>query len=224
MKQPTKPQWFSPCAKEEGSRKASLFPMFVKLDGCKCLVVGGGSVAESKIRSLLACGALVHVVAPSITKIIEAWVRTKRITWASRTFHSADLEGMTLVVAATSSEAVNNQVFRAADARKILCNAVDDPERCHFYYGAVVRRGALQIAISTAGLSPALARRLRRDLEFQFGPEYGEWLEWLGAVREMLFALNLGAADRKRVLHRLASRRVFDRFRQRRQTAREVSA
>jgi precorrin-2 dehydrogenase/sirohydrochlorin ferrochelatase len=224
MKQQSKQQWLSPWSQARSNPQTSLFPMFVKLDGCKCLVVGGGSVAESKIESLLACRALVHVVAPSITRTIAAWARAKRITWANRAFHPADLEGMMLVVAATSSEAVNDRVFRDADARKILCNAVDDPENCHFYYGAVVRRGALQIAISTAGLSPALARRLRRDLEFQFGPEYGQWLEWLGAVREMLFALNLGAADRKRILHRLASRKVFARFRQRRRVEREASA
>lgn len=203
---------------------ASLFPIFVKLYGCNCLVVGGGVVAESKIESLLACGALVNVVAPSITKTIEDWVRAKRITWEDRTFEPADLEGVMLVVAATSSQRVNDRVFRHADARQILCNAVDDPERCHFYYGAVVRRGALQIAISTAGLSPALARRLRTELESQFGPEYKTWLEWLGSARKMLFTLKIKPTERKRVLHRLASRRVFDWFRQHQSTEWEASA
>jgi precorrin-2 dehydrogenase/sirohydrochlorin ferrochelatase len=93
-----------------------------------------------------------------------------------------------------------------------LCNAVDQPEQCHFYYPAVVDRGPLQIAISTAGLSPSLAQRLRKDLEVQFGPEYQIWVEWLGRVRSALMSRGSDFETRKRILGRLASREVFNRL------------
>src|SRR5579871_81185 len=209
---------------DEDRNGASLFPLFMKLEGCRCLVVGAGAVADSKIEGLLTCGARVHVVAPSLTETIAGWARSGRVTCEQRAFRPADLEGMRLVVAATSSEAVNERVFRHADARQVLCNAVDEPERCHFYYGAVVRRGALQIAISTGGLSPALASRMRGELESQFGPEYKAWLEWLGWVRQMLFSLKIQPAERKRLLQRLTSRKVFEWYCNRQEFRREVPA
>lgn len=187
--------------------RASLFPMFLKLGGRKCLVVGGGRTAESKVESLLSCGAAVRVVSPTITGAIAAWMRERRVTWRARSFAPSDLQGIFLVVAATSSREVNEAVFRQAEARRILCNAVDEPDRCHFFYSAVVRRGDLQIAISTAGLSPALAKSLRLELESQIGPEYAAWLERLGSARRMLFARETDPVRRRRVLHRLAASR-----------------
>ena len=108
------------------------------------------------------------------------WAKAGAITWEARAFNSADLDGVFLVIAATNSRDVNAAIFREAGQRNILCNVVDDPEYCDFYYPAVVRRGELQLAISTNGHSPALAQRIRRELEIQFGPEYGEWLEAIG--------------------------------------------
>jgi siroheme synthase-like protein len=94
-----------------------------------------------------------------------------------------------------------------------LCNAVDDIENCHFYYGSIVQRGDLQIAVSTNGKSPALAQRLRQELEQQFGPEYEVWLEWLGAARELLRAADGGGTEsNKQVLHQLASKPMYERF------------
>ena len=104
---------------------------------------------------------------------------------------------------------MNQTVFREARRRGVLCNAVDDPEHCDFYYPAVVRRGALQLAISTGGLSPALAQRLRRELEEQFGPEYAEWVEQLGRSRQQILARDLKPEDRRKLLHELASREAF---------------
>ena len=181
--------------------------MFVKLRGRRCLVVGGGRVAGSKIEGLLHCGAVVRVVAPEVTREIMSWNDNKWLTWVARGFQSSDLEDVHLVVAATGSRRVNDAVFRAADARRILCNTVDEPERCHFYYPAVVRRGDLQIAISTGGLSPALAKSLRSELESYIGPEYGAWVERLGAIRKRLLARPMDASRRSRILHRLADRR-----------------
>ncbi len=189
-----------------------LFPMFVKLSRRRCVVVGAGSVAQSKIESLLPTGAHIRVVSPEATPSVAAWAEEGRLTWERRKFAPADLEGAFLVIAATSTPAVNDAVFRAAEARGVLCNAVDEPERCHFFYPAVVRRGQLQIAISTGGLSPALAHRLRVELEEQFGVEYGPWLEWLGKARRAAMAKSVTPARRRLLLERLAGRPAFRRF------------
>lgn len=191
---------------------SSLFPIFVKLAGRKCLVVGGGPVAEGKLEGLLASGANVVVVAPQVTEKIARWNQEHRLTWHARRFEASDLDGAFLVVTATGVDTVNESVFREAEARGILCNSVDDPERCHFYYPAVVRRGPLQIAISTGGLSPSLASRLRRELETQFGPEYERWIEELGVLRKKAFARGKDSRRRTRLLERLASRRGYERF------------
>ena len=190
----------------------SLFPMFVKLRDRLCVVVGGGDVAEAKIPGLLEAGAKVRVIAPEVTEAISAWAKDGRLDWAPRKFGPGDLSGAFVVIAATSVLGVNQDVFHEADAQGILCNAVDDPERCHFYYPAVVRRGPLQIAISTAGFSPALAQRLRRELETQFGPEYETWLEWLGAVRSAVRADSDDPEGTRKILHVLASNEMFEHF------------
>ena len=187
----------------------SLFPLFLKLEGRRCLVVGAGNVAQSKIRSLLDSGAKVRVIAPQANTAVEEWARAGVITWEARSFEAADLEGTFLVIAATSSSAVNGTIFREAQQRNILCNAVDDPEHCDFYYGAIVRRGQLQVAISTEGQSPALAQRIRRELEAQLGPEYAGWVEELGKVREQVFATDIEPESRRQLLHELASRDAF---------------
>lgn len=187
----------------------SLFPMFLKLDGRKCLVVGAGSIGEPKIRSLLQAGAEVQVVAPRVTAAVAGWAKAGIITWLARDFQLSDLEEVFLVIAATSSRRVNESVFREAQRRGILCNVVDDPEFCDFYYPAVVRRGQLQLAISTGGRSPALAQRLRRELETEFGPKYAGWVEELGKSREQLMASRLEPTERKRRLHEMASRKAF---------------
>jgi len=188
----------------------SLFPMFLKLDGRRCLVVGAGKIGESKIRSLLIAHADVHVVAPTATAAVAAWVRAGVVSWEAREFRREDLDSLFLVVAATASVDVNDEVFRQARQQRILCNVVDDPERCDFYYGAVVRRGALQVAISTAGQSPALAQRLRRELERQLRPVYAGWLQWLGNARKNLFASPIDPEQRRSQLHTLASRESFE--------------
>jgi precorrin-2 dehydrogenase/sirohydrochlorin ferrochelatase len=186
-----------------------LFPMFVKLEGRACLVVGAGRIAESKIPGLLEAGGKVRVIAPEANTTVAEWARSGRIAWERRSFQSADLDDIFLVVAATSLPDLNATVFHEAQQRNILCNAVDDPQHCDFYYPAVVRRGALQLAISTAGLSPALAQRIRRELEEQFGPEYAAWIEQLGEARAELFGLEMDAEQRRHLLHELASRESY---------------
>src|ERR1700682_5974491 len=190
----------------------SLFPIFVKLEGRLVVIVGGGAIAEGKISSLLAGGAGVRVIAPDVSAGIKDLVKSEKIEWHAKVFRANDLAEAFLVVAATSAPGVNEAVFREADARGLLCNAVDDIQHCHFYYGSVVQRGDLQIAISTNGKSPALAQRLRRELENQFGPEYEQWLEWLGGAREGVRANESGDDSKKAGLHQLASQPMFERF------------
>jgi precorrin-2 dehydrogenase/sirohydrochlorin ferrochelatase len=188
----------------------TLFPMFVKLEGRACLVVGAGSVGEPKISSLVASAASVRVIAPRATSAVAEWARNGSIAWEARDFNTSDLDGVFLVIAATSSREVNETIFSEARRQNILCNVVDDPEHCDFYYPAVVRRGDLQLVISTNGQSPALAQRIRRELEIQFGPEYEAWLEELGKARQRLFASQIDPDDRRRLLHELASRKAFE--------------
>jgi uroporphyrin-III C-methyltransferase/precorrin-2 dehydrogenase/sirohydrochlorin ferrochelatase len=190
----------------------TLFPMFMKLEGRSCLVVGAGTVGEPKISSLIEAGASVRVVALHATAAVAEWARSEAITWEARNFNSADLNGTFLVIAATNSRDLNAAIFREAGQRNILCNVVDDPQFCDFYYPAVVPRGDLQIAISTNGQSPALAQRIRRELEIQFGPEYGKWLKELGQTRQRLFANKIEPEQRRRLLHELASREAFKKL------------
>ncbi len=187
----------------------TLFPMFMKLEDRSCLVVGAGTIGEPKISSLIEAGASVRVVALHATAAVTKWAEAGAITWEARAFNNADLDGTFLVIAATNSRDLNAAIFHEARQRNILCNVVDDPEYCDFYYPAVVRRGDLQIAISTNGQSPALAQRIRRELEIQFGPEYDQWLKELGQTRQQLFASNIDPEQRRRMLHELASREAF---------------
>jgi len=193
-----------------------LFPMFLKLSARPCLVVGAGAVAESKIASLLEAGGRVRVVAPEATPQVRSWAQSNTIEWRQRPFQPDDLDGMFLVVAATSSTELHERIFDEATRRGVLCNIVDVPPLCDFYYPSVVQRGALQIAISTAGLSPALAQRLRKELEDQFGPEYEEWLMRLGEAREKLHSAKMDPEERKRLLHQDASEEAFEAFRRNR--------
>ena len=190
----------------------SLFPMFVKLKGRLVVVIGGGKIAEEKIPSMLSAGARIRLFAPTITPQIAEWVRFGKMEWRPKEFEAAGLQGAFLVIAATSAPGVNAAVFREAEARGILCNAVDDIKNCHFYYGSIVQRGDLQIAISTNGKSPALAQRLRKELEEQFVPEYEAWVQWLGAARDALRASGASGDAAKKLLHELAGRPMFEEF------------
>jgi siroheme synthase-like protein len=183
-----------------------LFPMFFRLESRACLVVGAGAVAEEKIRGLLNAGARVRVIAPSATAVISQLARDKKLEWLPRAFRVSDISQEFLVVAATSSAEVHERIWRAARRVNVLCNVVDDPERCDFFYGAVTRRGALQIAVSTGGRSPALAQRIRKQLEKQFGAEYGERVERLGRARSRVLKSEMDIERRKEIAHRMAHR------------------
>src|SRR5215467_3738354 len=186
--------------------------MVLKLEGRPCLVVGAGDVAEGKIAGLLDAAAKVRVVAPKATQQVKSWSVDGQIEWLARPCEPSDLDGMFLVVAATDSPELHENIHAEARRRGVLCNVVDVPELCDFYYPAVAQRGALQIAVSTSGQSPALAQRLRKELEEQFGPEYEAWLRQLGEERAKLFAASMDPEERKRLLHDLASADAFKSF------------
>jgi precorrin-2 dehydrogenase/sirohydrochlorin ferrochelatase len=209
----TRPQGFAERIMTTRNAPPKVFPMFLKLDGRRCLVVGAGAIAEGKIAGLIADDAQIRVIAPEATTQVQTWAGEGKIDWERRRFHPSDLDGTFLVVAATSSTAVHEEIYAEARKRNVLCNIVDVPHLCDFFYPAIVRRGSLQIAISTAGESPALSQRLRKELEKQFGPEYEPWLVAIGQARAELATRNLTAEDRKEILHELASREFFERYR-----------
>ena len=209
-----------PAPKKEAA--PSLFPLFLKIEGRPCLVVGAGAIAEGKISGLLDAAAKVRVVAPEATAQVRSWAAAGQIEWLARPCEPSDLDGMFLVVAATDSHELQENIYAEARRRDVLCNVVDVPELCDFYYPAVAHRGALQIAVSTSGQSPALAQRLRKELEEQFGPEYEAWLQQLGEEREKLFAANnMDPEERKRLLHDLASADAFKSFLRKRKRAKK---
>lgn len=188
---------------------SALFPMFMKLAGKRCLVVGAGRIGEPKIASLLETGARIHVVAIGASDAVRDWARSGKISLELRAFTAEDLRETFLAVVATASRSLNESIYREAQRHGVLCNVVDDPEYCDFYYPAVVRRGDLQIAISTNGQSPSLSQKLRQQLERQFSPAYARWVAELGETRKHVLASSLDPQRKRELLHSLASREAL---------------
>jgi precorrin-2 dehydrogenase / sirohydrochlorin ferrochelatase len=186
----------------------SLFPIFLKLAARPCIVIGAGHLAESKIESLQAASARITVIAPQASDRILDWAASGEIQLHQRAYQQGDLTGNFLVVAATNDPAVNRAVFAEATSTGVLCNAVDDPPFCDFYFPSVVRRGDLQIAISTAGASPALAQRLRKEINAQLPLDAGDWLTDLGNLRREVVTAEPLNESRRLLLHQLAQREV----------------
>jgi len=188
----------------------SLFPMFVKLEGRQVLVVGAGKVGEPKIAALLETGARVRVVALQASSVVREWAQSGKIELKLRAFTADDLAGAFLAIVATNSRSLNERVYYEAQRQGVLCNVVDVPDLCDFFYPAVVRRGDLQIAVSTAGQSPSLAQKIRQQLEKQFGPGYAAWVAELGETRKLILASDLDKERKLDLLHSLASREALE--------------
>ncbi|HEX4029516.1 MAG TPA: siroheme synthase CysG [Terracidiphilus sp.] len=188
----------------------SFLPIFLKLEGRRCLLVGAGTVALEKIGSLLRTGAVLRVVAPEARDEVSALAREGKLEWVRKTFEPADLDGQFVAITATNVPAVNESVYRSAVERGIACNSVDDIPNCDFYFGSVVSRGDLQIAISTAGESPALAQRLRREIDAQLPSDLGPWLRSLGELRREVLETHPRGEERRLLLHELAQRQICD--------------
>jgi len=186
------------------------YPVFLRLTGRACLVIGGGTVATQKVRSLLEARAAVTVIAPVLSPDLTALATAGTIVTQARPFAAGDTRGFSLVYAATADAAVNRAVFEEAEAAGVLVNVVDRPSQCRFIAPAVVRRGPLTVAISTGGTSPAMASRVRRELETAFGAEYAVTLQLLGRLRTTLQTRTLPAGERQRILRSLADSSLLD--------------
>lgn len=193
------------------------YPVNLDIEDRKCLVVGGGSVGTRKAGTLLGCGALVTVVGSTLSKKLLALSGAKGLTIESRPYRSSDLEGMFLVIGATDDRNLNGRISRDAGHRGILCNIVDQPDSCSFILPAVIRRGDLIISVSTSGRSPAMAKKLRQELENQFGEEYAEFLKLMGAVRHQLLSRTKASESHKVLFEELIRNGLFDLVRENRE-------
>ena len=164
------------------------YPINLDIQNRNCLVVGGGGVGSRKVMTLLKCGAKVTVVSPVISNSLQDLEKSASLTLKARPYRTADLEGMFLVIGATDNEPLNRQISSDAESRNTLCNIADRPAVCNFILPSIVQRDDLVITISTSGKSPALAKKLRKTLECQFGPEYGDFLKLMGAIRSKLLS------------------------------------
>jgi precorrin-2 dehydrogenase/sirohydrochlorin ferrochelatase len=190
------------------------YPVCLDIQARACLVVGGGQVGTRKVKTLLACGARVTVVSPQITETLKDLVDHGQIIWKPRAYRSTDQQGAFLVIGATDEEALNHKIQEDAEGDGRLCNIADQPRRCNFVLPSIVRRGDLMIAISTAGKSPAFAKFLRRQLQAQFGPEYGIFLDLMGAVRQRLLAKKHAPEAHKPIFEQLINQGLLELIRQ----------
>lgn len=180
----------------------NLFPIFLKLEGRRCLVVGGGKVGTQKIAGLLDAGAEVTVVDPSPSVSVREFLGD-RVVWHERKYFPGDLDGMYLVIAATSDEVVNRQIYDEAQRRGILANVVDVPPLCDFYYPAVVRRGALVLAVSSGGESPHLAQRVRDEIANLLPEEVEDAVNRIGKERRKILREHAPGEARTQLLRDL---------------------
>jgi siroheme synthase-like protein len=164
--------------------EAPLYIACLRLTGRRALVAGGGAIGHEKVEGLLTCGANVHVVAPEVHPDVAARAERGELEWSQREFEERDLDNVLIVIAATDSTDTNISIYDLAEARSLLVNIVDVPSLCNFILPAIVRTGPLAVAISTAGSSPALAKRMKREASSMFGPEYAQLAELLNDVRQ----------------------------------------
>ena len=188
------------------------YPMFVSLVGRACLVVGAGQVGLRKIETLADCNAASILVVDRNPpdQALELLLRRPGLVFAQRDFQDSDLDGMFLAIASTSSPAVNQRISDLCRERGVLCNIVDQPEACTFIVPATVRQGDLTLAISTGGQSPALAKRIRKDLQESFGQEYALFLDLMGRLRPLVLALGLDTGVNTEIFRALVGSRLLE--------------
>ncbi len=175
----------------------SYFPICLDIAGRRCIVIGGGRVAERKASSLLDCGGSLTIISPELSPGLQALHGAGAIDWLGRSYEEGDLKAAFLVIAATDDPNVQARIHAEAEEGNILLNVADVPKWCNFILPATVSRGDLNVAISTSGNSPALARKLRKKLEIEFGAEYEPLLDVLGALRSFVLGLDLGLDNNK---------------------------
>ncbi len=189
------------------------YPVNLDIKNRKCLVVGGGRVGTRKVTTLLACGAKVTVVSPDIRRNLIELADRGVITLNKRSYRNTDLDGMFLVIGTTDDEELNRQISVAAEKLNMLCNIADRPKACNFILPSIVNRGDLTISISTAGKSPALAKKLRIELEEQFGNEYAELLRLMGVIRAKLLSQKHEPEAHRHLFEQLISKSLLEMIR-----------
>ena len=192
---------------------ADLYPLFMNLAGHRAVVIGGGTVALRKIEALWTAGAQIKVVSPEISEQIRNLISEARLEWLPRKYEPGDLAGAMVAIVACGNQEVNRRAWAEAREKRILINVVDEPDFCTFHVPAVVRRGPVQIAISTGGQSPALAKYLRRKLEAAVGPEYGQLAAELGKFRDWLRENVPDQARRAQILEKLVNSHALELLR-----------
>lgn len=191
-----------------------VYPIFLTdLQSRRCIVIGGDAEAERKVEDLLAANASVTVISETLTHNLTRWADEHRLTWLPRACQPGDLQGAWLAVAATRDSALAARLKEEAETHGVLLNVTDDVPHSNFVAGAVMRRGPLAIAVSTSGCSPALAARLRQQLEETFGPEYADFLDLLADLRQPVAARHPGFETRKAVWAQLLDSAVLDLLR-----------
>ena len=191
------------------------YPIFlIGLAEKRCVIVGGGSEAERKVTGLLECDAAVTVISADLTPQLRLWAEGGIITWLPRPYRRGDLQGAYLAIVTDNSPTIRAAIYHEAETERVLLNVEDDAAHSHFTTGAVMRQGALTIAISTSGCAPALAVRLRQQLERTFGPEYALFLDWLRAVRAPLAARYPNLSERRARWYALVDSEILSWLRQ----------
>lgn len=187
-------------------------PLHIDLKGRKTLVVGGGSVARRKVEVLLEYGADLTIVSPELSRCLENRLGVNNIAYIKDHYRPAYLKDKFLVICATDNEAINRQVAFDCTDRGILVNSVSEPDFCTFFFPALLKKGSLTVAISTAGKSPALSRRIKKQLDHFFSPVYETYLNYLGEMRPRIMAEITDAKRRRKIFTLLAGDHFFNFF------------
>ena len=188
------------------------YPVFLDLQGKKCLVIGGGKVAERKVKALIDVRAEVTVVSLKITHALSQMAEMKKIYYIKDHFQENYLDGAFLVIGATNKPAINHHIFQAAAEVNMIVNIVDSPKECNFIVPSTVSQGDLQISISTGGKSPALAKKIREQLEIQYGSSYRDFLALMGELRGRVLSHFSDIDCRNKIFQALVDSELLDLF------------
>ncbi|MBW1866941.1 MAG: bifunctional precorrin-2 dehydrogenase/sirohydrochlorin ferrochelatase [Deltaproteobacteria bacterium] len=189
------------------------YPVNLDIKNRHCLVVGGGRVGFRKVKTLIKCGALVTVVSSDIGDELQLLSNNTGITIKQRPYRSTDLDNMFLVIGATDNEDLNRRISEDAAKVNMLCNIADRPKVCNFILPAIIQRGDLVLTVSTSGKSPAFAKKLKKNLEIEFGEEYAEFLCLMGAVRKKLLSVKHAPEAHKHLFEQLIDGNLVDHIR-----------
>lgn len=192
--------------------QSALYPVMLNLKGKRCIVVGGGEVACRKVKRLLECGAKVTVISPELVTELEEMKKEGKIIHFPREYQQGDVKDSFLVIGATQNKSVNKKVAREARKMGVVVNVVDSPFLCDFFVPSIFKKGKLTVSISTEGASPALAKRIREELEEIYGEEYGEFLDWMQQVRGKVIKKIKDQNRREEIFYRLVDSKVLDLF------------